>query len=66
LEIGLENIAERVGALAEELRRRLASTPGVRVHDGGHVRSAIVTFTIDGQEPMQVHEQLVRVASTAR
>ncbi len=59
LEIGLENIAERVGALSEDLRTRLADTPGVHVHDGGHVRSAIVTFTIDGKEPMQVLEQLV-------
>jgi selenocysteine lyase/cysteine desulfurase len=59
LEIGLEAIAERVGALADDLRRRLESLPGVHVHDGGHHRSAIVTFTIDGQEPMAIQEQLV-------
>ena len=48
--------------------------PGVHVHDGGHVRSAIVTFTVDGQEPLQIREQLVArrincsvsVASSAR
>jgi selenocysteine lyase/cysteine desulfurase len=59
LEIGLEAIADRIGTLAEELRRRLASVPGVHVLDGGHVRSAIVTFTIDGHEPQQVREELV-------
>jgi selenocysteine lyase/cysteine desulfurase len=59
MEIGIEAIADRVGALAEELRRRLASVPGVHVHDGGHVRSAIVTFTLDGHEPQRVREELV-------
>jgi selenocysteine lyase/cysteine desulfurase len=59
LEIGLEAIAERVDMLAEELRRQLARVAGVHVHDGGHARSAIVTFTLDGQEPAHVREQLV-------
>jgi cysteine desulfurase / selenocysteine lyase len=59
LEIGLDAIAERVSALAEELRLRLESVAGVTVHDGGHARSAIVTFTSDRHGAPQVREQLV-------
>lgn len=58
LEIGLEAIAERVGSLAERLRLRLESASGVHVHDGGHTRSAIVTFTVDGHQPTHILEQL--------
>jgi selenocysteine lyase/cysteine desulfurase len=58
LELGLDAIADRVGVLSEELRLRLAAIPGVHVHDGGHRRSAIVTFTVDGHEPLPLRERL--------
>lgn len=49
LALGMDAIAERVAALAEELRTRLAGIPGVTVRDfagsGRHARSGIVTFT---------------------
>ncbi|MGD0313191.1 MAG: aminotransferase class V-fold PLP-dependent enzyme [Acidimicrobiales bacterium] len=54
LALGLDDIARRVGALGEQLRRRLSAVPGVDVHDGGTRRSGIVTFTVDGVAPADV------------
>jgi cysteine desulfurase / selenocysteine lyase len=54
LELALETIAARVGALGEELRSRLAALDGVDVHDGGVRRSGIVTFTVAAVEPEAV------------
>jgi selenocysteine lyase/cysteine desulfurase len=48
---GLDAIATRVGALAEYLRDRLRSLPGVTVHDQGRQRAGIVTFSVAGFEP---------------
>ena len=60
LELGIEPIRDRVVALAEELRARLAAMPGVRVHDLGAERCGIVTFTVSGVEPAAVKDQLAR------
>lgn len=57
-EWGLEKIAARVQALAARLRERLATIPGVRVHDQGQERCAIVTFTREGFEPKEIHARL--------
>ncbi len=54
LALGVDAIAERVGALAEQLRSDLVAVPGVAVHDGGTRRAGIVTFTVDGQAPAEV------------
>ncbi len=54
LAIGLDPIRDRVRALANELRERLAALPGVHVHDLGEERSAIVTFTVDGHPTAEV------------
>ncbi len=48
LEWGLEAIADRVVALAEELRGRLAALGHVTVRDRGQRRGGIVTFDVDG------------------
>ena len=44
LALGIDAIAARIDALAESLRARLTTAPGVDVHDGGERRSGIVTF----------------------
>lgn len=51
LELGIDQIAERVTGLAADLRLGLGEIPGVTVHDEGVDRCAIVTFTIDGVDP---------------
>jgi selenocysteine lyase/cysteine desulfurase len=55
---GLDNIQQRVTALAAELRRRLADIPAVTVHDLGEVRSGLVTFTVDGRTAADLQKYL--------
>lgn len=45
---GIDAIAHRNAQLAENLRGRLESIPGVTVHDKGVQRCAITTFTVEG------------------
>ncbi len=74
LDIGLGAIQARTFALAERLRGRLAGIGGVTIRDRGRVRCGIVTFTVDGREPMALkaalRERLINVtvgqAATAR
>jgi selenocysteine lyase/cysteine desulfurase len=54
LAIGLDAIRDRVRALADDLRGRLAALPRVTLHDLGEERSAIVTFTVDGHPAAEV------------
>ncbi len=55
---GLEAIRARAWGLAQAMRDRLSAIPGVRVLDKGAVRSAIVTFTVDGHAPPAVKAAL--------
>lgn len=57
-ELGLDNIAARVGALADRLRRQLASIDGVTVADRGQFKSGIVTFTVRGSTTSVVKDHL--------
>jgi cysteine desulfurase/selenocysteine lyase len=57
LDIGLCPIAERIRLLADSLRSALAEV-GAVTHDGGTLRSAIVTFTVPGQDPVSVQRAL--------
>lgn len=54
LALGIDAIAATIGAIAEHLRDELSSVDGVDVHDGGAVRSGIVTFTAAGTTPAGV------------
>jgi len=56
--VGLERIWARVRALAETLRARLTSVPGVAVHDLGAVRGGIVSFTVRDVDPLRVKAAL--------
>jgi cysteine desulfurase/selenocysteine lyase len=55
---GIDAVWERVGALGESLRARLADVAGVIVRDLGAVRCGIVTFTIDGVGANELKERL--------
>lgn len=55
---GLDAIAARVTSVAEALRARLASVPGVTVHDHGRRLCGIVTFTKAGVEAEAVQVAL--------
>ncbi|MFO1060141.1 MAG: aminotransferase class V-fold PLP-dependent enzyme [Dongiaceae bacterium] len=58
LELGLEAIAARIGALAGRLRDGLAAIPGVTVRDRGRVRCGIVSFTRAGESPDGLRRRL--------
>lgn len=53
---GLEAIADRAQALADRLRAGLAAIPGVSLHDKGAEKAAIVSFSIDGVDPVAVRD----------
>lgn len=55
---GLDEIEQRVTALADELRSLLGDQPGVHVHDQGRRRCGIVTFTVDGVAAADVKARL--------
>jgi selenocysteine lyase/cysteine desulfurase len=58
LAIGIDAIAARVTALAAGLRERLATVPGLTLHDQGADPSGIVTFTIAGTDPFELAARL--------
>jgi selenocysteine lyase/cysteine desulfurase len=58
LDLGLEPIRARVSLLAERLRASLSALPGVTVRDLGKVRSGIVTFTKEGEQPRDIQARL--------
>lgn len=55
---GLPAIEQRVTALGEALRERLAARPGIRVLDRGSRRCGIVSFAVDGVAPDTVQQAL--------
>lgn len=60
LKIGLNEIETRARALANQLREKLAQVPGVSVRDIGRDRSAIVSFTVAGMDPLAINARLFK------
>ena len=58
IEIGVDEIWTRVQGLAAHMRRLLREIDGVTVLDRGEVQGGIVTFDIDGRQPLEVQELL--------
>lgn len=58
LALGLDAVQERVARLAELLRNALSALPAVTVHDGGVIRSGIVTFSVRGSDAGTVRAKL--------
>lgn len=58
MKIGVDDIWQRVVALSESTRSGLLEIDGVQVHDRGKVQGAIVTFTVDGRNVIEVKELL--------
>jgi selenocysteine lyase/cysteine desulfurase len=57
---GLEHIWQRITALADTLRLRLAMLAGVTVCDPGVVRCGIVSFTVAGFAPVEIKQALAQ------
>jgi selenocysteine lyase/cysteine desulfurase len=57
---GIDDIWERVQAVASSLRGGLRDVPGVTVMDIGAVQCGIVTFTVDGRDCEEVKQQLAQ------
>jgi selenocysteine lyase/cysteine desulfurase len=60
LQWGLDNIRDRIYALAGTLRERLDAIPKVKVRDLGAERCGIVSFTIDGKDPELIRSILAK------
>ena len=60
MEWGIEPIRQPVTALADTLRSSLSELPGVTVRDLGRERCGIVSFTVEGQDPVLTRDTLRR------
>lgn len=56
--IGIDNICARVRHLADFTRQQLSEVPQLTLRDIGHEQCAIVSFTIDGQDPTDIKAKM--------
>ena len=56
--LGLQAIQARAWGLADYLRNALQELPGAQLRDAGQTRSAIVSFSIDGHDPVRLAARL--------
>ncbi len=68
LELGLDNIQNRVVGLAEQLREQLAQIKGVTLKDPGELKCGIVTFLKQDEEAFELaarlREQQINISVT--
>lgn len=60
IDIGVDAIWERIRDLSATMRAGLGVLDGVHVLDRGTVKGAIVSFTVDGKEAIEVMDRLAR------
>lgn len=60
LQLGIENVWQRIQPLAERLRQELNAIPGVTVRDLGQVRCGLVTFDVEGRDASEIRDELAR------
>ncbi len=60
MEWGIEPIRRRVTGLADTLRSSLSELPGVTVRDLGRDRCGIMSFTVEGLDPVLIRDTLRR------
>lgn len=58
LELGPDEVYAAIAARAEHLRKALPQISGVTVRDLGIRHSGIVSFTVDGVDPLAVRDRL--------
>ncbi|OZC72602.1 aminotransferase [Rhodococcus sp. 15-725-2-2b] len=58
LELGIDRVEDAVVERADYLRSGLRKVPGVTVRDLGDRKSGIVSFTVDGEDPVAVRDRL--------
>lgn len=64
LDLGPAAVYAAIAERAEYLRKALQEIPGVDVRDRGTQHAGIVSFTVDGLEPVQVRDRLAAEAIT--
>lgn len=64
LALGPEEVYAGVAARANHLRKTLPELPGVTVRDLGTEHSGIVSFTVDGHDPVDLRDRLAEHAVT--
>lgn len=57
-EVGIKNIWQRIQLLAELLRSKLEALDKVVLHDLGKTQCGIISFSIEGQDPLRVKDEL--------
>lgn len=57
LELGMDNIWNRIQKLSDRFRTKLSAIPGIKVHDQGVIKSGIVTFSDEYHTSQQLKGQ---------
>ena len=56
--LGMQTVEDRIVSLASKFRADLETIPGARVLDGGKKKGGIVSFLLDGKDPLEIKASL--------